>query len=92
MNAQNDNALNAEYRHNITEAQTRLEALTTAFAMFIGEHIEPDILGLQCVIDDTDRLAGTVRQLYQLTKNGKAAQQPEPTQSAPNLQAKGGVK
>lgn len=84
MSTPNNKTTIAEYTHTLTEAQTRLEALTTTFAMFIDEHKDPDILGLQCVIDDADRLAGTVRQLYQLTKNGKAAQQPEPTRPAEN--------
>lgn len=75
---------NAEYTHALTEAQTRLAALTTSFALFIDEDYEPDILGYQCVIDDADRLAGTVRQLYHLAKNAKAAQQPGPSQSAQN--------
>lgn len=79
-----EKTLTHEYSQALREAQTRLEALTTSFTMFIGDHVEPDILGLQCVIDDADHLSGTVRQLYQLTKTGKAAQQPEPTRSAQN--------
>lgn len=92
MSAQNNKTTNTEYTHALTEAQTRLKALNTSFELFIGEDYEPDILGYQCVIDDADRLAGAVRHLYHLAKNAKAAQQPEPTQSAQNLQAEGGVK
>lgn len=84
MSAQNNKTTNTEYTHALTEAQTRLTALTTSFALFIGEDYEPDILGYQCVIDDADRLAGTVRQLYHLAKNVKAAQQPEPIRPAQN--------
>lgn len=92
MSEQNNKTTNTEYTHALTEAQTRLKALTTSFALFIGEDYEPDILGYQCVIDDADRLAGAVRHLYHLAKNAKAAQQSEPTRAAKNLQAEGGVK
>lgn len=92
MSTQNNKTTNTEYTHALTEAQTRLKALNTSFALFIAEDYEPDILGYQCVIDDADRLSGTVRHLYHLAKNGKAAQQPEPTQSAQKLQTKGGLK
>jgi hypothetical protein len=84
MNAPDNTTKNTEYTHARTEAQTRLAALTTTFTMFIGEHKELDILGLQCVIDDADRLAGTARQLYQLAQNNKAVQQPEPIQAPQN--------
>lgn len=86
MSEQNNKTSNTEYTHALTEAQTRLKALTTSFALFIDEDYEPDILGYQCVIDDADRLAGTVRHLYHLAKNAKAAQQPEPTQAAQSTQ------
>lgn len=84
MSTPDNKITTAEYTHTLTEAQNRLKALTASFALFIGEDYEPDILGYQCVIDDADRLAGTVRQLYQLAKNSKAAQQLEPAQSTQN--------
>lgn len=84
MSTPNNTITTAEYTHTLTEAENRLKALTASFALFIGEDHEPDILGYQCVIDDADRLAGTVRQLYQLAKNSKAAQQLESAQSAQN--------
>jgi hypothetical protein len=84
MSAQNNKSTNAEYANAKTEAQALLKALTTTFTMFIDEHKEPDILGLKCVIDDTDRLAGTIRRIYQLAQNNKAVQQPEPIRPAQN--------
>lgn len=74
--------LDIEYTHALTEAQSRLGALIATFNLFVGKDKEPDILGLQCVIDDADRLAGTVRHIYNLSKTNKVAQQPKPTQPA----------
>jgi len=71
--------LTPEYDQALTEAENQFKALSKTVSLFVGEHVAPDMIGFQCVIDDAEKMVKSARQLYLLTQKDKL---PDPLKSA----------